>query len=165
MSFVEGDAKDFVADPEGYDTVACIGAPFAIGSFEEAVEWMLEALKPSGVLAIGDVFLQAPLAEEVAEREGVGAEDYRTLEESAAVLEAHGLVLDGMIAGSPEDWDRYASGGWRAAHAWAAANPDDPDRAEILDLTDGYRKEHLRFTRCHLGWAIFVTRRAVDLRE
>ncbi len=164
VTFVEGDAKDFSADPEGYDAVACIGAPFAIGSFEEAVGWMLGALKPSGVLAIGDVFLQAPLAKEVAEREGVSAGDYHTLEEIADVFEAHGLALDGLIAASPDDWDRYASGSWRAAHAWAAANPDDPDRAEILRLIDGYRKEHLRFTRHHLGWAIFVARRAVTRR-
>ena len=165
VTFVEVDAKAFCSDPEGYDAVACIGAPFAIGSFEEAVGWMVGALKPSGVLAIGDVFLQAPLAEEVAEREGIGAGDYRTLEESAAVLEAYGLALDGMIASSPDDWDRYASGSWRAAHAWAAANSDDPDRAEILRLIDAYRKEHLRFTRRHLGWAIFVARRDVDRLE
>jgi SAM-dependent methyltransferase len=158
LTFVEGDAKDFFPDPEGYDTVACIGAPFAIGSFEEAVEWMLGALKPSGALAIGDVFLQAPLPEEVAEREGIGPGDYRTLEEIAAVLEERGLALDGMIAGSPDDWDRYASASWRAAHAWAAANPDDPDRSEILSLTDGCRKEHLRFTRRYLGWAMYVAR-------
>jgi SAM-dependent methyltransferase len=161
LTFVEGDAKDFSPDPGGYDVVACIGAPFAVGSFEEAVGWMLGKLKPSGVLAIGDVFLQAPLPEEVAEREGVGPGDYRTLEEIAAVVEAHGLTLDGMIAGSTDDWDHYASGSWRAANAWAKANPDDPDRAEILSLTDKYRKERLRFTRRHLGWAIFVARRAV----
>ncbi|MBD0357516.1 MAG: class I SAM-dependent methyltransferase [Rubrobacter sp.] len=162
VTFVEGDAKDFVADPKGYDAVACIGAPFAIGSFEEAVGWMMGALKPSGVLAVGDVFLRAPLSDEVAERESVGPEDYRTLEESAVILEGHGLALDGLIASSEEDRDRYASGSWRAAHAWAAANPDDPDRAEILSLTDRYRKQHLRFTRRHLGWAMFVARRAVE---
>ena len=165
VTFLESDAKDFFADPEGYDAVACIGAPFAIGSFEDAVVWMLETLKPSGVLAMGDVFLQAPLPEGVAEREGVGPGDYHTLEESVAVLERHGLAVDGMIAASPDDWDRYASGRWRAAHAWAEANPDDPDRAEILRLTDGYRKQHLRFTRRYLGWAIFVTRRFAVQRE
>jgi SAM-dependent methyltransferase len=88
VAFVEGDAKDFVAGPEGYDAVACIGAPFAIGSFEDAVGWMWGALKPSGVLAVGDVFLRAPLPEEAAEREGAGRGDYRTLE-PAAVLERH----------------------------------------------------------------------------
>src|SRR5215213_6231121 len=110
VTFVEADARDFVADPEGYDVVACIGAPFAIGS----------------------------------------------------VLEGHGLAIDGLIAASEDDWDRYASGSWRAARSWAATNPDDPDRAEILGLMDGYRKRHLRFTRPHLGWAMFVARRAVE---
>lgn len=162
MAFVEGDAKDFVAGPEGYDAVACIGAPFAIGSFEDAVGWMWGALKPSGVLAVGDVFLRAPLPEEAAEREDAGRSDYRTLEERAAVLERHGLALDGLIAASEDDWDRYASGSWRAAQSWAVANPDDPDRAEILRLTDRYRRRYLPFTRRYLGWAIFVARRAVD---
>ena len=162
VTFVEADARDFVADPEGYDVVACIGAPFAIGSFQEAVSWMVGALKPSGVLAIGDVFLRAPLSEEAAEREGFAVGDFRTLEQSAAVLEGHGLAIDGLIAASEDDWDRYASGSWRAARSWAATNPDDPDRAEILGLMDGYRKRHLRFTRPHLGWAMFVARRAVE---
>jgi SAM-dependent methyltransferase len=165
LTFVEGDAKGFVPDPEGYDVVTCVGAPFAIGSFGEAVGWMLGALRPSGIMAIGDEYLHAALPEEVAEREGVGPGDYRTLEESEAVLEGHGLVLDGVIAGSPEDWDQYASGGWQAAHAWAEANPDDPDRAELLGTVDRDRKEYLRFKRHHMGWAILVARRAVDRRE
>jgi cyclopropane fatty-acyl-phospholipid synthase-like methyltransferase len=162
VTFVEGDARDFVADPEGYDMVACIGAPFAIGSFGEAVGWMLGALKSSGVLAIGDVFLRAPLPEGAAEREGFAQGDLRTLEESAAVLEGHGLAIDGLIAASEEDWDRYASASWRAARAWAAANPEDPDRVDILSMTDGFRRRHLRFTRRYLGWAMFVARRAVE---
>ena len=67
-----------------------------------------------------------------------------------------------MIAASEDDWDRYASSSWRAARSWAAANPEDPDRAEILGLTDGYCERHLRFTRPHLGWAMFVARRSVE---
>ena len=96
LTFVEGDAKDFAPEPESYDVVACIGAPLAIGSLEEAVQWMLGALKPSSVLAIGDVFLHALLPEVVAEAwkntapEGVGTGDYRTLEERVAVLEGKG---------------------------------------------------------------------------
>jgi hypothetical protein len=93
-----------VADPEDYDVVACIGAPFAIGSFEEAVRWVLGALKPSSVLAAGDVFLRVPLPEEAAEREGVAVGDFRTLEQSAAVLEGHGLAIDGLSLLSSGVW-------------------------------------------------------------
>jgi cyclopropane fatty-acyl-phospholipid synthase-like methyltransferase len=58
LTFVEGDAKDFSPKPHSYDIVTCLGAPFAIGSFEEAVAWMLRALRPGGVLAIGDQFFR-----------------------------------------------------------------------------------------------------------
>lgn len=88
----------------------------------------------------------------------------RTLEQSAAVLEGHGLAIDGLIAASEDDWDRYASASWRAARSWAVANPEDPDRVEILRMTDGFRRRHLRFTRRQLGWAMFVARRAVEER-
>lgn len=162
LTFVEGDAKSFVPDPEGHDVVSCLGAPFAIGTFEQAVVWMLNALKPSGVLAIVDQFLRAPLPEEVIERERIGHGDYRTLEENVEVLEEHGLVLDGIIVGSPEDWDRYASESWKAAHTWAAENPDNPNRAELMSKVDEDRKEYLCFRRHHIGWAILVTRRVVD---
>lgn len=165
LTFVEGDAKGFVPDPGGYDTVTCLGAPFAIGAFDEAVAWMLGALKPSGVLAIGDQFLRVPPPEDVARREGLSPGDYRTLEESVGILEGHDLALDGVIAGSPEDWDRYASGSWRAAHAWANENTDDPDRAELLSRVAEDRKGYLRFGRHHIGWAILVARRAPGRRE
>jgi SAM-dependent methyltransferase len=79
----------------------------------------------------------SPLSEEAAEREGVAGEDLRTLEQSAAVLEGHGLAIDGLIAASEDDWDRYASASWRAARAWAVVNSEDPDRVEILRMTDG----------------------------
>ena len=51
------------------------------------------------------------ITEEVAERENISPGDYRTLEETAAVLEAHGLALDGMIAASSDDCLGHRTGG------------------------------------------------------
>ena len=47
----------------------------------------------------------------MAERESISPGDYRTLEETAAVLKAHGLALDGMIAASPDDCLGHRTGG------------------------------------------------------
>src|SRR5690242_11254450 len=57
VTFVEGPALDFSPDPAGYDIVTCVGAAFALGSFDYAVAWMRRTLKPDGVLVIGEPFL------------------------------------------------------------------------------------------------------------
>ncbi len=158
VSFVLGPALEFQPEP-CYDVVTCIGAPFAIGSFDEAVAWMKSALKPEGVLAIGDVFLSAPVPAEILEREKLAGESYRSLAEVEAGLERQGLTLTGLIAASQDDWDRYASGSWRTAHAWAKAHPDHPDRAEVLRLVAEGRERHLRWMREYLGWGVFVAQR------
>lgn len=128
FTVVEGRALKFRADAEPHDVVTCIGAPFAIGSFEEAVVWMKHTFKPGGVLAVGDTFSNTPaLSAPQATDEG-----YTPLAEKVAALEAADLTLISMIGGSADDWGRYVSGSWRAAHSWAAANPEHPDRAELL---------------------------------
>lgn len=156
VDFVEGSARDFPLNPEGYDAVTCIGAPFAIGSFEEAVTWMLRRLKPDGVLAIGDEFLPAPLPAELIARENIESGQYRTLSETVEILEAQNLNLVSLIAGSQDDWDCYASGSWRTAHAWAKENPEHPDRDEVLSTVATAQADYLRYGRQYISWGIFV---------
>lgn len=154
IEFIQGDAKEFEVEPESYDVVTCIGASFAIGSTAEALAWMHKAMKPNGVLALGEVFLLAPLPSEVAELEE--SKHYLNLLEIEELLEAEGLTLTGLIGSSTDNWDRYAGGAWRTAHAWARDNPEHPDRAEVLKKVDEGRKSYLRFTRPYTSWGIFV---------
>ncbi len=154
VAVVEGWALEFGSEVEPYDVVTCIGAPFAIGSFGEAVAWMKRALKPSGVLAIGDTFSN----EVVPDALQADAGEYVPLTEKVAALEAADLTLTGIVGASTDDWDRYVSGSWRAAHSWAAANPEHPGRAELLRTVQEGRELYLRFTRRYTGWAIFVAR-------
>ena len=159
VRFVQGDAKALEVEAASYDVVTCLGAPFALGGFDEAVRWMLHALKPDGVLALGDEFLPAPLPDDVAKREGVEPGDYRTLVETVGVLETHALTPTGFIAGSQDDYDAYTSGAWRTAYAWAQENPEHPERDEVLQKVAEGREQYLRFIRPYLGWGIFVARR------
>ena len=158
VTFVEGPARDFSPNPSGYDVVTCIGAPFAIGSFEEAVAWMLGQLKPNGVLVIGDEFLPEPLPTKLMAREEIEPGQYHTLPEVLDMLEAQGLELTSLIAASTDDWDRYTSGSWRTAHTWAQENPEHPDHAEVLGIVAKARADYLRYRRQHFSWGIFVAR-------
>ena len=156
LAFVEGPALSYSPEPASFDVITCIGATFALGSFDDAVAWMLRALKPGGVLALGDVFQVEPHAPVVgAPAHGTALHDLAGL---AALLEQRGLTPTGLIAASHDDWDHYLSQTWQAARAWAAANPDHPDRAELLRQVDASRERYLRWERQHLGWAILVAR-------
>lgn len=155
VRFVEGPALDFEPEPHSYDVVMCIGAAFALGDYAAAVPWMRRALRPGGVLAIGEVF-----ANELPFPPEMGDEFARDLATTVGVLSDNDLDLTGMIVASLDDWDRYESQHWRAVHEWAAENPDHADRDELLRANVTSREHYLRWQRRYLGWAIFVARHA-----
>jgi SAM-dependent methyltransferase len=152
IQIVEGPALAYPAQPSSFDVVLCIGASFALGDFERALPWMARHARPGGIVAIGE-----PFARELPFPEPTRAL-YGTMERSLAAtverLKAHKLSPIGLIEASVDDWDRYECLHWQAAHAWAAENPDHPDRARMIDGKD--MAHYLEFGRRYLGWAIFV---------
>lgn len=155
VQFVQGPALDFQLEPASYDIVLCIGASFALDGFDGALRWMRRALKPNGVLAIGEVF-----ANETPFPPDVRAEQPHDLPNTVAALEKHGLALTGLIAASPDDWDHYVSQHWHAAHEWARANPDHPDREDVVKGINTAQQRYITWERRCLGWAIFVAQPA-----
>ena len=159
ITVVEGPALDFAPAPGAYDVVACIGAPFAIGSFDEAVAWMHAALRPGGSLVIGDRYLAEPFAPGAS---GVLPEvaALRDLSALHRVLERSGLSVTALFGSSVPDMDRYVSAWWTAAHDWAREHPDHPERAELLATVNDRRERYLAHERRHVGWAVWVARSA-----
>ncbi len=161
VTFIEGPALSFAPEPGAYDVVLCIGASFALGGFDDAVPWMLSALQPDGVLALGEVFLnRCPLPPEVAAIAEPELAALPDLGGTVARFEGYGLELNGFIEASRDDWDRYESLHWPAAREWARANPDHPERDELLRQVRESRAAYFGWQREHLGWGIFVGRRA-----
>lgn len=157
IAFHEMPAEQFGGRPGAYDVGLCIGASFAIGTFEELVAWLRSFIRPGGVMAIGDIYANAPqLAPESAEHFGGGR--VRTLQQTAQYLNENGLTLVGLIDSSLDDWDRYESKHWRAAAAWMRSNPNHPELDEFRGRTEKLKNDYLQFDRGALGWALFVSR-------
>lgn len=162
VTFIEAPALDYALERGSWDVVLCIGASFALGGFDGALTWMQQAMKPHGVLAIGEPFLnETPAPEEMIAAFGEWGLGLRDLRGTVALLEAHGLELVGMIAASQDDWDRYESPHWPAAREWIEKNPSHPDRDEFVRQVNQARDSYLRWERRYLGWAIFVARPAL----
>lgn len=136
----------------------CIGASFALGGFEPALEWMTRAAKPGAAIAIGEVFArQLPFPDEISGQGRSRGYDPRTLWMTVERMRAHGLILRGIVEASDDDWNRYESLHWQAAMDWAKENPDHPDAKTMGDPSAGQRF-HFEIDRRYIGWAIFVAR-------
>lgn len=156
LTFLEGDAGGYAGEPNSFDIVTCIGAPFAIGTSDAATDFMLRFLKPGGMFALGDVYLKSRPPEGLTSDENLG--EFRSLAHNHDALQARGLWVTGIITASGDDWDRYCSSGWRTTREWADENPEREDREEVMNAMEFTRREYLAFQKEYLGWAILIGR-------
>jgi SAM-dependent methyltransferase len=153
VTFELGDAADATHEPESYDAALCLGASFVYGSLVDTVDALVHAVRPGGYVVVGEPYWRRlPLPEDYEDRR----EPWTTLEGTVLVFETSGLPVVSVIAASEDDWDRYETLHWQAVERWLADNGEDPDAADIRERHDRYKRNHLRFGREYLGWAIFV---------
>jgi SAM-dependent methyltransferase len=153
VSFELADASRVELESEAYDVALCLGASFVYGSLADTVDALAPAVRPGGYVAVGEPYWRRlPLPDDYEDR----ADPWTTLEGTVAIFETSGLSAVSVIASSEDDWDRYETLHWRAVEHWLAANPDDPDAAEISSRHERAKRVYLGHGRDVLGWAIFV---------
>ena len=154
VEIVEADAHAFTLEPEGWDAAFCLGATFVWDDLAGTLAALTPAVRPGGYVVVGEPYWrQWPLPR------GIDDQGFLALRDTVGRIEAAGLSLQGMIASSEDDWDRYESLHWRALDEWLAANPRDPDASEIRERHERNRDDYLSFQRELLGWAIFIARK------
>ena len=151
VEIVEADAHAFTLEPEGWDAALCLGASFVWDDLAGTLAALTPAVRPGGHVVVGEPYWrQWPLPR------GIDDQGFVSLRQTVERIESAGLSLQGLIASSEDDWDRYESLHWRALEEWLAENPHDPDAPEIRDRHERARDDYLQFERELLGWAIFV---------
>jgi cyclopropane fatty-acyl-phospholipid synthase-like methyltransferase len=154
LSFVEGPAADYKPAQSAYDIAVCLGASFALGGFVTALEWMAAAVRPGGSIVIGEMTLKHRPAVHTQEQLPLDALD------TIAVIERHGSEVSATISASDADFERYVSHHRQATLAWGREHPDHADHAAVLARSRANWTRYLRVIRPHLGWTIYVGRRA-----
>ncbi len=158
VSFVHGDAGDYVAEAGAFDLACCIGATWIGGGLAGTVDLLRPAIRDGGRILIGEPYWIEPPPDEAVTAHDFAPDEFVSLEGTLDRLEASGLELVEMVLASPDDWDRYEARQWRTIVAWLAANPDDPDHEAMRRFLDDGRRAYLRWYRDYLGWGVFVTR-------
>ncbi len=158
VEIVEGDAAAYRAEPGGFDIACCIGATWIGGGLAGTVELLRPALRPGGLLLVGEPFWNETPPEECVAAHGFAWDEFTSLEGTFDRLDYAGLELVEMVAATPETWDRYEASQWLTVTDWLAANPGDSDHDAMVRFRDDSRRTYLRWGRRYLGWAVFVTR-------
>lgn len=160
VSFEHGDAGAYRAEPASYDVVSCLGATWIGGGLAGTVALMLPALRPDGVLLVGEPYWTEPLPAAALEAIGVGPEEFTSLAVTADRLAAAGVELVEMVLADGDSWDRYAAGQWWTLSRWLREHPQAPQYGQVRDFLVRTRRVHLEHQRRYLGWGVFVGRAA-----
>jgi SAM-dependent methyltransferase len=153
VSFELGDGAAATLEPGSWDVAMCLGASFVWGGLAGTLDALEPVVRPGGHVVVGEPYWRrVPLPEDYGDRD----DPFTTLDGTVAILESGSLRVVSMIASSEDDFDRYETLHWRSVEEWLAANPDDPEAAEIERRHRQYKQTYLRHGRELLGWAIFL---------
>lgn len=158
VSFVRADARTYTIEAAAFDIAACIGATWIGDGLAGTARMLLPALRPGGLVLLGEPFWNEPPPEEAYEALGLGQDDFTSLEGTLDRIESAGLELAEMVLANPDSWDRYEASQWRTVSDWLIAHPDDPIRDELRAFVEKNRRAHLAYQRRFLGWGVFVAR-------
>ncbi len=156
VRFVAGDAGRFEAEAASYDVVSCIGATWIGGGLSGTLGLMRPALRPGGLILVGEPYWTEPPTREALASLEVGTEDFTSLVGTLDRFEAAGMQLVEMVLADGDTWDRYMASQWWTVSRWLDVHGDDPDAPAMAAFLDKSRRTHLEYGRRYLGWGVFV---------
>lgn len=148
---------DYAFEPHSYDVATCVGASFVWGGFGPALKQLRKAIKPNGVVIIGEPYwLSSEAPADLARREGFFAE-WELLD----LARAEGFDMMYVARASHDEWDRYERENWLGLIQWLRENPTHAERDDVLRHLRKSQEEYLRFGREFFGWAMYVLTPAI----
>ncbi|MFG1807233.1 SAM-dependent methyltransferase [Streptomyces sp. NPDC049040] len=166
VGFERGDAGAYRAEAAAFDVVSCIGATWIGGGLAGTIELLRPALRPGGLMLIGEPYWTRPAPEEALEAIGAEADDFTSLVGTLDRFTAAGMELVEMVLADGDSWDRYAAAQWSTISDWLRDAPaGHPDAADMRDFLDHSRRTHLAWNREYLGWGVFVLRADAVVRN
>jgi len=156
VRFERGDAGRFKVDARTYDIVSCIGATWIGGGLSGTLALMRAALRPGGLMLVGEPFWKDPPPGAAFAALGCKPEDFTSMVGTLDRFQAAGLSLVEMVLADDDTWDRYAASQWWTVSRWLEVHRDDPDAPAMRAFVDNSRRAHLEYGRRYLGWGVFV---------
>lgn len=158
VTLIEDDAATYAAEPERYDIVSCIGATWIGDGLVGTLKLMQAALKPGGLLLVGEPYWIMPPPEGAYERLGVKKTDFTSLVGTLDRIESLDMELVEMVLADKLGWDRYVATQWMTVDNWLREHPEDDDATALRAWNANWKRAHLEYQREYFGWGVFVIR-------
>lgn len=158
VRFERGDAARADLAPGSYDVASCIGATWIGNGIAGTIELLRPALRPGGLLLIGEPYWIDVPPPEAYRALGFGPDEFASLVGTLDRFEAAGAELVEMVLADGHSWDRYIAAQWWTVQRWLAANGDDPFAPQMREFLANSRRSYLAYERRYLGWGVFVLR-------
>ncbi len=123
VTFVQGDAGKYPQGVHDFDVVSCIGATWIGNGLIGTLELMKPALKPDGLLLVGEPYWVEQPPEDAYAALDVGKDDYVSLDGTLVRFESSGVQLVEMVIADQYGWDRYEAPQWMAVDDFLRTNP------------------------------------------
>jgi SAM-dependent methyltransferase len=142
------------------DLAACVGASWIYGGLGGTLDRLASWLWPDGYLLVGEAFWRREPDPDHLAISGMSRGDFGSHLDNVNTAIGKGLRPLYAVVSGDHDWDRYETLQWNALDRWAAENPDDPERDEMLSRMARDRETYLRWGRDTVGWALYLFRRS-----
>lgn len=139
--------------------VLCIGATYALGGFQAALDRIRFLVRPGGCAILGEVFWQQPPDDEYLVVLGASRTDLQSHPQNLADIVAAGWEIQTAAVSSLAEWDDYEDDYAQNVVDWLAAHPDDPEAPAFRERIRTWRAAYLQYGRETLGFALYLMRR------
>ncbi|HEX9091660.1 MAG TPA: class I SAM-dependent methyltransferase [Anaerolineales bacterium] len=153
ISIVCGDAAAYTPAPHSFDLASCIGATFIWSDFAHAVSAMKQAVKPQGKLVVGEAHW---LTDDVPEEFRSAQSEITTEAELLRMAQQEGFDFEYVLHSNHDEWDHYEADNWVGLLRWIEANPEHPERQQVIDHLHESQAEYTRYGYKYFGWAIYI---------
>jgi SAM-dependent methyltransferase len=156
VTIVEGDGKEYSAEPSSFDVTACFGASWIWGGFQGTLGALRAWTKPGGLVLVGEPFWRRTPSPEFLQASQLSEPMFSSHAGNVSIGTQLGLSLLHAVVANHDDWDRYEGYQWYAAERYGRRVPEDPDLPEIRQRIRESRDNYLRWGREELGWAVYL---------
>lgn len=155
ITLIQQDVSQYGYEPESFDAVMCVNSSELYATYDKAIMEIAKFAKPGGMVLMGDYYWRNDNHAELATEFDVTMDYISAIEFGLQ----EGLTPLFASVCTQVDLDRYVWSQSYAIEMYAVNNPDDPDKAEMLNRARSMRNLYTEFGHKTLGFGLFLFRK------